>query len=141
MTRIDFYTNVADKAGLTASLLSDALQKKRQATLHVENEAAGSQLSDYLWQNINTSFLPNVLENHALAAQTSFVINWQGTQLLQDDMLINLQEKQPLFFSRFKQLVEIVGLDETEIISARERFKFYRDRGYEIKHMDFAKQA
>ena len=141
MTRIDFYTNVADKAGLTASLLSDALQKKRQATLHVENEAAGSQLSDYFWQNINTSFLPNVLENHALAAKTPFVIDWQGTQLLQDDMLINLQEKQPLFFSRFKQLVEIVGLDETEIISARERFKFYRDRGYEIKHMDFAKQA
>ena len=141
MTRIDFYTNVADKAGLTASLLIDALQKQRQATLHVENEAAASQLSDYLWQNINTSFLPNILENHALAAQTPFVIDWQGTQLLQDDMLINLQEKQPLFFSRFKQLVEIVGLDETEIISARERFKFYRDRGYEIKHMDFAKQA
>jgi DNA polymerase III subunit chi len=141
MTRIDFYTNVTDKAGLTASLLAEALQKQRQATLHVENEVAAQRISDYLWQNINTSFLPNMSENHSLAKETPVVIDWQSTQLLQDDLLINLQDKQPLFFSRFKQLVEIVGLDETEKINARERFKFYRDRGYEIKHIDFAKQV
>jgi len=32
--------------------------------------------------------------------------------------------------------VELVGTDEEDKALARQRFKFYRDRGYEIKHSD-----
>ncbi len=84
MTRIDFYTNVADKAGLTASLLTEALQKQRQATLHVENAAAAAQTSDDLWQNTNTSFLPNMLENHPLAVETPVRLNDKQKDLLRE---------------------------------------------------------
>ena len=42
------------------------------------------------------------------------------------------------FFSRFRRLIEIVGADEVDKAQARIRYKFYRDRGYEIKSYDAA---
>jgi DNA polymerase-3 subunit chi len=60
----------------------------------------------------------------------------QGDDLKNDDMLINLTAAEPSFFSRFTQLVELVSDDEQDKIAARARFKFYRDRGYEIKSTD-----
>jgi DNA polymerase III subunit chi len=50
--------------------------------------------------------------------------------------LINLTQKEPSFFSRFTQLIELVTNDEQDKVAARARFKFYRDRGYEIKSID-----
>ena len=35
-----------------------------------------------------------------------------------------------------RRLIEIVGLDEADRSAARERYRFYRDRGYEIKLLD-----
>ena len=56
-----------------------------------------------------------------------------------DEVLINLRPEWPPFFSRFQRLIEIVSLDEEDRSQARARFKFYRDRGYEIKSHDLSK--
>ena len=47
------------------------------------------------------------------------------------DVLINLSSEVPLFFSRFERVTEIIGL--LDKASGRERFRFYRDRGYPLK--------
>jgi DNA polymerase-3 subunit chi len=60
---------------------------------------------------------------------------------MNDDMLINLTAREPSFFSRFTQLVELVGADEADKVAARARYKFYRDRGYEIKNIDHAQMG
>ena len=56
-----------------------------------------------------------------------------------DEVLINLRAEWPPFFSRFQRLIEIVSLDEQDRGQARERFKFYRDRGYAIQSHDLSK--
>jgi DNA polymerase-3 subunit chi len=33
-------------------------------------------------------------------------------------------------------LIEIVGADEADKVLARDRYKFYRDRGYELRSYD-----
>ena len=40
----------------------------------------------------------------------------------------------PPFFSRFERLAEIVGVDDAA--AGRERYKFYRERGYELRAHD-----
>jgi DNA polymerase III subunit chi len=136
MTRIDFYFNVKNKTQVLANLVEAAVVKRRQVTITTTDEAVANQLSVNLWQHKPESFLPNVLANHAAAAQTPVVIHWQEKPLHQDELLINLTSNQPAFFSRFTHLVELVSDDEQDKISARARFKFYRDRGYEIKSID-----
>ena len=56
-------------------------------------------------------------------------------------MLLNLRGEWPPFFSRFERLIEIVSLDDEDKRLARERYKFYRDRGYEIRNHDLSKSA
>ena len=54
-------------------------------------------------------------------------------------MLLNLHCEWPPAFSRFQRLVEIVGRDDEDRAAARGRFRFYRDRGYEIVNHDLSK--
>ena len=139
MTRIDFYFNVSDKRQVAAGLVESALAKRRQVTIYVADESSATNVSKDLWQHKLESFLPNVLANHAAVAHTPVVIHWQNQVMLQDELLINLTQAEPSFFSRFTQLIELVGDDEQDKVAARARFKFYRDRGYEIKSVDYAK--
>lgn len=148
MTRIDFYFNVVDKPQLLATLVQAALVKRRNVTVLARDVGNATEISAGLWQQQAESFMPNVLVNHDVAALntvgldlvalTPVVIHWQENALLQDDMLINLTETEPTFFSRFTQLIELVGDDEQDKIAARARYKFYRDRGYEIRNTNHA---
>ena len=133
MTRIDFYFNVSNKPQLLAELVQGALHKRRQVTVTVDDAKKANEISANLWQHTTTSFIPNVLAHDALAAQTPMLMHWQDNTLLQNDMLINLTQAEPSFFSRFTQLIEMIGLDDDDKSTGRRRYKFYRDRGYEIK--------
>ena len=42
-----------------------------------------------------------------------------------DNVLINLHDTTPTFFSRFERLIEIVSLDSTDQDAARLRWRFY----------------
>ncbi len=138
MTRVEFYFNVSDKFAKTAELCEKALAKGRQLTIYTQNDAMSSDIQNLLWAHSASSFLANSHVNEAYSQFSPIVIDNQGEKLLQDDVLINLQMQQPLFFSRFRYLVELVGSDEADKAAARARFRFYKDRGYDIKSTDAA---
>ncbi len=138
MTRIVFYSNLADKQITLANLVQQALEKRNQVTIFASSEQDASQVNSALWQAGASSFLPNLLVTHAHATVTPVVVAWQEKPLFQDDILINLTQQQLTIFSRFRQLIELVSNDEADKVAARQRYKFYRDRGYEIKHIDQA---
>ena len=146
MTRVDFYFNVSDKLQKTIELTHRAVNKQRRVMLYAVDEPQATTLSDKLWCDIPTSFIPHSLVSNgkvdaSLLNFAPIVIatadaNGQALHLHEDDVLINLYSQHPIFFSRFRQLIELVGMDETDKIMARNRYKFYRDRGYEIKSID-----
>ena len=80
--------------------------------------------------------MPSNLASESKAQFSPIVIHKNGDNLLQDDVLINLQSEQPSFFGRFRYLAELVGSEEEDKVAARARFRFYKDRGYEIKSTD-----
>jgi len=53
-------------------------------------------------------------------------------------LLINLHNECSPFFSRFERVIEIVGDNAEDSRMGRERYKFYKDRGYELRHFDLA---
>ncbi|MBC7785997.1 MAG: DNA polymerase III subunit chi [Methylophilaceae bacterium] len=142
MTRVDFYFNVDDKLQKTSELTQKALYKLRKVMVCVADETQATKLSNALWCDTPSSFLPNCLVNKPFTAEsvlelTPIVItSLQDEHLNQDDVLINLKTQHSVFFSRFRQLIELVGSDEADKGAARLRFKFYRDRGYQIKTVD-----
>ena len=151
MTRVDFYFNVVDKPQKTIELSQKALNKQRRVLVYVADVNQANMLSDQLWQDNPSSFMPHSVFGQSLSeasiihlsslAATPILIstpvtNNQVADYHQDDVLINLQSKPIEFFSRFRQLIELVSEDEVDKVAARGRYKFYRDRGYEIKSID-----
>jgi DNA polymerase-3 subunit chi len=80
--------------------------------------------------------VPHCASTDALASVTPIIIDYLGQEPLYDQLLINLRSEWPAFFGRFERLIEIVSRDETDREQARERYKFYRDRGYQIRAHD-----
>lgn len=140
MTRVEFIFNVPDKLAKTAELCERAVAKGRQLTIFTQDDAMSSVLQHLLWQQSTTSFLPSSLPDDVMSQFSPVVLDATGENLMQDDVLINLQAEYPPFFSRFRYLVELVGHEEVDKAAARVRFKFYRDRGYEIKRTDMAER-
>jgi DNA polymerase-3 subunit chi len=138
MTRIEFYFNVADKLAKATELCERAVAKGRQLTLFTQNDAMSSSLQQKLWQHSPTSFLPSAYPLDEISAHAPIIVDAAGSHLIQDDILINLKTEHPPFFSRFRYLVELVGNDEDDKVAARQRYKFYRDRGYQVKSTDAA---
>lgn len=138
MTRIEFYFNVTDKLAKATELCERAVAKGRQLTLFTQDDAMSSRLQQKLWQHGPTSFLPSAYPQDEVSAHAPIVLDAAGTHLIQDDILINLKTEHPPFFSRFRYLVELVGNDEDDKVAARQRYKFYRDRGYQVKSTDAA---
>ena len=138
MTRIDFYFNVQDKLQQVVRLAAAAVPKRRSLLVMTPDESLAEQLEQALHTSDPTAFLPCCRGTHRLAAETPIVIDWQGGHLERDDILVNLCASQPVHFSRFRRLVEVVGLTEEDRQQARARFRFYRDRGYEIRSHDLA---
>ena len=136
MTRVEFYFNVADKLATIAELCDKALAKGRQLTVYIPDHSWVTPLQQQLWHYSSASFLPSALSNDEMGRFSPIILDADGKHLVQDDVLINLQQQHPPFFSRFRCLVELVGPDEADKAEARVRYKFYRDRGYQIKSTD-----
>lgn len=105
----------------------------------VGNRAALEAFDAQLWTFSQLDFLPHCGLRHPLAAQTPILLA-DIAEPLDDaphhDILINLSDATPPLFARFARLIEIVGDDEADRTAARDRFRFYRDRGYPIQHHD-----
>jgi len=141
MTRIDFYTQVEDKARTACRLAAKAYGQGTRITLFCPDAAAAGRLDRMLWTTPPTAFIPHCMAGDPLAATTPVILDHEGVHHLHDAVLLNLRADWPPFFSRFQRLVEIVTRDDDDKTAARNRYRFYRDRGYEITVHDLGKAA
>jgi len=134
MTKVDFYIleDPAAHQQFACRLAEKAWQQGHRVYIHTRDAAQSRQMDDLLWTFRDGSFLPHSLDDAADAEQVSVHIGHEGEPSQHDDVLINLDNEVPLFFSRFQRVAEVVAGDEQEKQAGRERFRFYRDRGYPL---------
>jgi len=140
MTQVDFYVQVDDKHETVRKLCAKAHAAKAKLIVWTTDQATNQQLSRLLWCVPSTSFVPHCFAADPLSQCTPIVLACEGEAFVHDQILINLRAEVPAFFSRFERLIEIVSADDdNEKHLARERFRYYRDRGYEIRTHDMAR--
>ena len=139
MTRIDFYFGAEDKLQIACRLSAKAAQQKLRVLIYAPDQVEAQKVDNLLWTWQATGFLPHCMTGSPLAAETPVLITHDPEDTPHDEVLLNLHSAWPPAFSRFQRLVEIVGRDEKDREAARERFRFYRDRGYEIAKHDLSK--
>ena len=140
MTQVFFYHNAIDRLAAVAALINKAaLQKKALLVYAPDNEIAGA-LDRQLWTQQPTGFVPHVRGQSPLAAETPVVIVDKLDTVLHNERLFNLSAEIHPGFSRFTSLIEVVGQEAADRLAGRERVKFYKDRGYEIKFIDLSEK-
>ncbi len=139
MTQIDFYFHVENKLQTACALSAKAYSRGLRVLAFCSDAEVCGKFSRLLWTTPAISFVPHCAPEDELAPVTPVIVDHNGSNLVHDQVLINLRQEWPPFFSRFQRLIEIVSLDEDDRRSARERYKFYRDRGYEIQSHDLSK--
>lgn len=141
MTQIDFYFHVEDKLRTACALSAKAHAKDLRVHVLCADAEMAHKFDRQLWTQPAISFIPHCASNDKLAAHTPIVIAHDDAPPLHDQVLLNLRDDLPQIFSRFERLIEIVSLDEADRRLARERAKFYKDRGYEVKMHDMSQRT
>lgn len=139
MTKVDFYTGSPDKLKTACQLSQKAMQHGLNTIVSLPDEASLDALDKLMWHYPETAFIPHVRVGAIDAARSPVVLSCDNEQFPHHDMLISLHNECVPFFSRFERVIEIVGLNEEDSRQGRERFKFYRDRGYEMRHFDLTR--
>lgn len=141
MTKITFLHGVNDRHQAIAGWLAQAYREGTRVVVYVPSENDMERLDRLLWMEPATSFTPHCQGNSTLASETPVVLAAVLDKPDHDECLINLSDGIPPGFSRFEQLIEFVSTTDSDKISGRERYRFYRERGYPLEAQEFSGAA
>jgi DNA polymerase III subunit chi len=136
MTRIDFYYNSPDRLGTARSLCQKAYQSGKRLFIYAPEPQLVADIDRLLWAQPALSFTPHCRAESSIASQTPILIGDDPDRAGITQILLNLDHDLPGFFSRFERVLEIVGADPGDRQAARERYRFYQQRGYELHKHD-----
>ncbi len=136
MTTIDFYTRVPDRLAVASRLVAKAIAAHGSVRVLTPDPETTERLDLLLWTSPATGFVPHCRMDSPLANDTPAWIDHRLEHRGPAAVLVNLHPEPPPFFSRFERLAEIVGFEDAA--AARERFRFYRERGYELRTHDLS---
>ncbi|MDF3035415.1 MAG: polymerase subunit chi [Paucimonas sp.] len=135
MTRVDFHSNVPDRIAYACRLIRKARANRCQVVVMAADSAQMQTLDEALWTFAEQEFLPHVAAGDALAAQTPVVLACSDdAELPHHEVMINISDRTPQHFARFERLFEIVSMEESEVAAGRERYRYYKARGYPLTH-------
>ncbi len=142
MTKVLFCHGATDRMQAAAAWLIQfrAQNYPAVALIYAPDTAVAERIDRLLWVQPAIGFLPHCRVDSPLAAETPVLIASSLDSLPQEERLLNLSDELPPGFSRFENLVEIVSREDSVRLPARDRVKFYRDRGYDIEFRDLEKE-
>jgi DNA polymerase-3 subunit chi len=136
VTRIDFYRYAEDKLRFACRLAAKAHGASKRVVVYSPDRALLAEFDKSLWTFQATGFVPHCFVEAAIADETPVILATSGDALPHHDVLLNLSNEWPPFFASFERLLEIVGSDEEDKGRARQRWSFYKDRGYDLQVHD-----
>jgi DNA polymerase-3 subunit chi len=138
MTRIDFAINAPDKLQYACRVVRKKVSEGAKVVVYCADAARMAEFDRALWTFSALDFIPHVAAGDPLADRTPVLLASTAIDTPHHDLLINLDPEWPPFFARFEQMIDLVSADEEDKASGRARYKFYRDRGYELTHHDLS---
>lgn len=117
------------------------MQNGLRVVIVTPDAASRKHLDQMLWQIPPTAFIPHCNSDAEGAEHTPVLLAHDAEKFPHHELLISLHDETPGYFSRFERVIEIVGVNETDSLRGRARYKFYRDRGYELRHFDLSTKA
>lgn len=140
MTKVDFYIlegNRGNREQTACRIADKAYRLGHGVYIHTADSGQAKRLDELLWTFKQNSFVPHGVEGESPDSEVAVLISHHteladSTQAHRRQVLINLAQDIPMFFSSFERVAEVIGQDNENKASGRQRYKFYRDRGYSL---------
>ena len=137
MPKIDFYilSETTEKAGLlfACRLIEKAYKQNFSIYIHTQQAASAYALDELLWTYRDDSFLPHNLLGEELNPPPPIQIGFASAPQKPRDILINLSEEVPVFYSQFSRVLELVINTPDEQQKGRLRYRVYREAQHAIQ--------
>ncbi|HUR42334.1 MAG TPA: DNA polymerase III subunit chi [Verrucomicrobiae bacterium] len=135
-TRVDFYVlpeDSVDNALATACRLCEkAVGAGKRVHIHAGDADAAAEIDRLLWVYKQGGFIGH--ERVGASTDPALATVLIGTGEPPDthrDVLLNLAPEAPAFADRFERVLEVVAGDAATRARSRQRYKSYKDRGFE----------
>lgn len=139
MTKVDFYILGAGSSEKMACRLAEkAYGLGNRIYIHTKTAEQAKHMNELLWTFRDGSFVPHEPYQAGSASESPIQIGCHESPETDCDVLINLAPEVPLFFSRFLRVAELIAPNQDAKTQGRERFRFYRDRGYPLDTHDIS---
>lgn len=144
-TRVDFYL-INDEAAdareqLACRLIEKALDRNHRIFVYCPDKATAENLDELLWIFKEESFIPHNLQGEGPDTPPPVQIGYAPPPHCFSDILVNLTEVHPDFFSRFHRVIEIILPDEASREKSRTRYRQYRTQGCNLHLHDLTTNA
>lgn len=139
MTEVAFHFNVPDRLSYACRLLRKAYAAGGRTVVMGSPEQLQA-LDTALWTFSTPDFIPHCLATAPaeMLARTPIVLASDAQAVVDAQVLVHLGAEVPDGFERYQRLIELVGTDQADRVSARQRWRHYADRGYQIQRHDVA---
>lgn len=135
MPKIDFYLlqepSEKDRLDFACRLIEKVYKQKHRIFIFVANTLAANELDERLWTYREDSFLPHHIQGEGPNPPPPIQIGFTAPEN-ERDILLNLSNTVPEFFTRFSRVLEIVQNDPVAKETSRKLYREYRAKGFEI---------
>ncbi len=138
MTEVAFHFNAPDKLAYACRFARKVLRSEMRLVIAGPEESL-DRLDRMLWALGPSDFVAHARSggDEDMVAASPVLLTTDPRESTHQDVLLNLGHDVPEGFARFQKLVEVVSAqDDVDRQAARERWRHYAGRGYEIVRHD-----
>ncbi|WP_425666102.1 DNA polymerase III subunit chi [Vibrio tubiashii] len=107
--------------------------------LNCNDKSHAEQIAEFFWQVDAKQFVAHNLVGEGPRYGTNIEIGYQGVKPSWNrQLVINLAENETTFANKFAEVVDFVPCEEKAKQLARERYKIYRQAGYQLQTIEIA---
>ncbi|TEA78505.1 DNA polymerase III subunit chi [Allopusillimonas ginsengisoli] len=139
MARIDFAFGAADRLRMACAVVQKHYSAGRRLIVYTQDQQRLAHFDRLLWGFEATAFVPHVMADHPLAADTPVILmnNLEGQPIQGGEAwLINLDLQCPPEADRYPRILEIVSNHDDDKRAARERWRQYQANGHTLHAHD-----
>lgn len=133
--KIDFHFGVDHRIHYACRVVRKARAADMTVLAYTRDAGTLARFDTALWTFSALDFLPHVYADSPLAAATPIVLSLDAAGAPARQVLLNLDDDVPpdfeVFFGRFERVIEVVSVDADDRSRARQRFRRYRECGFE----------
>jgi len=138
MTEVAFHFNAPDKLAYACRFARKVLRSEMRLVIAGPEESL-DRLDRMLWALGPSDFVAHARSggDEDMVAASPVLLTTDPRESTHQDVLLNLGHDVPEGFARFQKLVEVVSAQvDVDRQAARERWRHYAGRGYEIVRHD-----